>query len=117
MTPFSQAVEVTHTAKFVANVTGVGAENFRYKWTHNGRILKLNNESNLTLVIDYVRIRNRGKYQCHISNIYNDSKKSNIVELNVTGTYVSWILACYVCMRISYIRTDVGLRESAMKNV
>ena len=88
VTPSSQTVELSHTAKFVANVKGVGAENFRYVWFHNDKILS--NENDFMLIIDYVTKDNRGSYCCHIINIYNDSDVSDKVKLNVRSTYVQY---------------------------
>ena len=80
MTPLSQTVEITYSAKFVANVKGVGVENFRYKWIHKGKILP--NENTRILVIHSVQEENIGRYRCHVSNMYNDSDGSTAV-LNV----------------------------------
>ena len=84
VTPFNLTIEITHTATFVANVKGVGVENFMYTWTHKGKVLY--NKNSPILKIDYARKRNEGIYHCHVSNIYNDSDKSNEVQLNIRST-------------------------------
>ena len=80
VTPLSQTVEITHSAKLVANVKGVGVKNFRYKWIHKGIVLS--NENTRMLVIHSVQQGNTGRYHCHISNMYNDTDRSTAV-LNV----------------------------------
>lgn len=82
--PFNQTVEVTYTAIFIANVKGIGVENFRYVWIHDGKTLR--NENSPMLIIHKVKYADRGKYQCRISNIYNDKGISGEVVLRVTST-------------------------------
>ena len=90
VTPFNLTVEVTHSGTFVANVSGVGVENFTYTWTHKGKVLY--NENSPILKIYNVKKRDKGIYCCHISNMYNDSDTSNKVELNIRSTYVNVIM-------------------------
>ena len=82
--PFSQTVEITLSAVFTARTKGVGVENFRYTWFHNGIIFP--NESHHMLIIHQVTEHDKGYYRCRVSNMYNDHVRSNRVFLNVKST-------------------------------
>ena len=84
VTPLWQTVEKSHRVTIIANAKGVGVESFRYVWIHNGRILP--NQNNHMLVIQHVKEHNEGYYHCYVSNMYNDSVRSNKVLLNVRST-------------------------------
>ena len=88
--PHYQAVEVTYTATFFANASGVGLKQFTYQWSHNRRVIE--SKSNATLLIHSVTKANAGKYFCIVKNPYGDSHKSNTVVLSITSKYV------YVCI-------------------
>ena len=83
VTPFSQSVEVTHTAMFTATVSGVGVENFVYQWRHNGTIII--GETGDTLMITNVMESDSGDYECIVSNQYGDSNQSDVAVLVVTS--------------------------------
>ena len=82
--PFSQSVEVTHTAMFTTTVSGVGMENFMYQWRHNGAIIT--GETGDTLVITNVMQSDSGNYECIVTNEYGDGDTSDMVALMVIRT-------------------------------
>ena len=79
----SQSVEVTHTAMFTTTVSGVGVENFMYRWRHNGA--NITGETRDTLMITNVMESNSGDYECIVTNEYRDSDTSDVVVLMVTS--------------------------------
>ena len=67
--PSSQTVEVTHTANFTINVSGVGKGNFTYQWQRNG--VNISETKNLSLFnVDEVT---SGYYTCIVTNQYGDT--------------------------------------------
>ena len=87
VTPFSQSVEVTLTAKFIATVKGVGP--FTYQWRRGNN--NITNENHSTLVIREVAMKDQRFYRCYVTNLYGDSAVSNKAFLQVTSKY-------YTCM-------------------
>ena len=83
LTPSSQTVEVTFTAKFNTIVSGVGSEDFTYQWFHNGTIIS--DENGRSLVITNVTESKSGKYECIVSNYYNNTAISEAATLTVTS--------------------------------
>ena len=86
VTPFSQSVEVTHTAIFTTNMSGVGMENFMYQWRHNGRSINGSNRS--VLIILNVMESDSGQYVCIVTNQYGDGDTSNKVTLMVKSMLI-----------------------------
>ena len=82
MIPFNQSVEVTHTARFIARVKGVGP--FNYQWRRGNR-RNIKNEINSTFIINQVSRNDQGYYRCFVTNNYGNSVLSNRVFLQVTG--------------------------------
>ena len=83
VTPFTQSVEVTHTAVFTATVTGDGP--FYYQW-QRGHGHNLTNETGNTLIIHNVTDKlNQSNYRCIITNNYGCIVISNTVKLQVTS--------------------------------
>ena len=80
--PFSQSVEVTHTAMFTTTVSGVGVENFMYQWRHNGT--DIDDEINDTLIITDLMLSDTGNYECLVTNEYGDGEASS-ASLTITG--------------------------------
>ena len=74
VTPSSQTAEATFTAVFYAIVDGVGSEDFKYQWHHNGTIISGENQRNI--VINDVTESKTGKYECVVTNCCNDTNKS-----------------------------------------
>ena len=70
VTPSNQTVEVTHTAIFTAIVSGVGVENFKYQWIHNG--INITGETGNSLIITNVMESDSGDYECIVTNEYGD---------------------------------------------
>ena len=81
--PFSQSVEVTHSATFTTMVTGMGSNNFTYQWRHNGLIIS--GETEDTLIITDVMESNNGHYECIVTNQFGYTNVSNVVVLTVTS--------------------------------
>lgn len=86
VTPFIQAVEVTHNAILLATVTGMGVKKFSYQWRHNGRIIK--DETSNTLIINNVTEHDHGSYICIINNEYIARVPSNKAQLLVKSMYI-----------------------------
>jgi len=78
--PARQSVEVTQPVKFITTVSGVGKENFRYQWRHNGE--DINGETSNTLTINRVTKDDGGNYECVVNNEYGDYATSNTSELS-----------------------------------
>jgi len=87
--PFSQSVEVTHTAIFTTSVSGVGVKNFTYQWRHNGVIIT--NKTGDTLMITNAMESDSGDYDCFVTNQYGDNDTSKVVVLMITSKW-SYIL-------------------------
>ena len=85
ITPLTQSVEVTHTAKFTAAITGVGS--FIYQW-QNGRGRILTGETGPTLIIHNAMRKHQSNYTCIVTNNCGDIVVSNTVTLQVTSTYL-----------------------------
>ena len=79
MTLFSQSVEVTLSAKFIATIKGVGP--FTYQW-RRGRH-NISNEVLSTFIINKVSVKDTGYYRCYVTNNYGNSVLSNRVFLQV----------------------------------
>ena len=80
--PIRQIVEITHTARFVATVKGVGP--FYYQWRRGKQ--NLTHETQSTLVINKASLIDRNGYRCYVTNDYGDSVLSKRVFLDVIGT-------------------------------
>jgi len=85
VTPSSQNVEMTHFATFTATVSGVGVENFRYQWRHNGIYISGNTG---TLLITNVNRHHSGEYWCIVTNQYGDRVISNKVYLTILSKFI-----------------------------
>ena len=79
--PQNQSVEITHTARFIIKVKGVGP--FNYQWKRG--IHNLDNQVYSTLVINNVSAKDQDYYRCNVTNNYGDSVLSNRVFLQVTS--------------------------------
>jgi len=86
--PPSQSVVVTQLVKFTTTVSGVGKENFSYRWRHNGEDIR---ETGNSLIISNVKKDHRGIYECVICNAYGDNAKSNTSKLIVKGKKLQWM--------------------------
>jgi len=102
VTPATQSTEVTHTAKFTTNVSGVGTENFMYQWRHNGTIIT--GEIRDTLMIPKVMESDSGDYECIVTNQYGDYIISDVVVLIITSELSDYI--------VLYILTSVTIRST-----
>ena len=91
VTPSTQSVEVTQTAKFTTTVTGIGP--FHYQWQRGND--NLTGETNSTLIINNVSHSDQANYSCYVSNNYGDYAISNHVYLQVTSMYKLLILLNY----------------------
>ena len=78
--PPSQSIEVTQPVNFITTVSGVGKENFSYRWRHNGE--DINRENSNIFTIGNVRKDDGGTYECVVKNEYGDCVASNISELS-----------------------------------
>jgi len=77
---------VTHTAIFTATVNGVGVENFKYQWRHNGQ--PITGKTGDTLMITNVMESDSGDYECVVTNQYGNNKISNKVDLKATSKFI-----------------------------
>jgi len=93
VTPFSQSVEVTHTAMFTTTVRGVGVKNFMYQWRHNGR--SINGSNGSVLIIPNVMESDSGEYVCIVTNQYGDVDTSNKVTLMVKSMLIISVICKY----------------------
>ena len=83
VTPFSQTVEMRHSAKFTTIASGVGVEGFLYQWRHNG--INISGETGDTLSIQIVNYLHKGEYECIVTNRYGEHATSNKVQLYITS--------------------------------
>jgi len=86
--PPSQIVEVTQFAKLTTTVSGVGMEDFRYQWRHNGEDVK--GETSDALIIDRVSMDHSGDYECVVSNKFGDTFTSNNSHLSKSCSLLSY---------------------------
>lgn len=66
-------------AEFVCSATGVGTDNFIYKWYLND--LPVAGQDKPTLVIVAVSEDNTGDYKCFVRNQYNGVGESEVAKL------------------------------------
>ena len=71
-------------AEFNCLATGVGADNFKYQWFLNNRLI--GDEDAQTLVVDSVSEDNTGDYTCSVLNEYKAIGRSNNTITLVLGT-------------------------------
>lgn len=92
--PSNQKVEVTHTAVFTVDVTGVGKEKFTYQWHKDGieNIISTGDILNLTSV----KVTDSGNFTCIVTNEYGDSA-SGITYLHVTSKHY-FIMIHFMCV-------------------
>ena len=83
VTPSSQSVEMTRTAKFYAMAKGVGEETFTYQWMKDGRLIK--NETGSNLMLRNIKESESGVYTVSVSNKYGDTDVSHPVFLSITS--------------------------------
>ena len=83
VTPSTQSVEVTQTAKFTTTVIGIGP--FHYQWQRGND--NLTGETISTLIVNNVSHNDQANYSCYVSNNYGDYAISNQVSLQVTSMY------------------------------
>ncbi|XP_065904547.1 basement membrane-specific heparan sulfate proteoglycan core protein-like isoform X10 [Dysidea avara] len=81
--PSSQSVKTMQSAKFTTTVSGIGVENFTYRWQHNG--VEMNGETGDTLNLTNITGKEGGSYQCIVKNRYGDNDASS-AELVITTT-------------------------------
>ena len=79
MIPFNQNVEVTLSAKFIANVKGVGP--FTYQWQRGKH--NISNEVHSTFMINEVSVKDTDYYRCYVTNNYGNYVLSSRVFLQV----------------------------------
>ena len=95
----SNKVNITDKVTFYANASGIGMENFIYQWIHNDRIVSEGlHKSKYT--VTQVKKHHNGYYRCNVSNPYNDTKSSNVVNLKVLSTYARKPVLYYVTIVI-----------------
>ena len=82
VTPSSQSVEVTHTAKFNAMASGIRMKTFIYQWEMSDR--NITGETGHILNILSVS-EGRFTYKCYVTNEFGDSAVSGTVELIATS--------------------------------
>ena len=70
--------------EFICLATGVGADNFKYQWFLNNRLI--GDEDAQTLVVDSVSEDNTGDYTCSVLNEYKVIGRSNNTITLVLGT-------------------------------
>ena len=70
------------SAKFTTTVSGIGVENFTYRWQHNG--VEMNGETGDTLNLTNITGKEGGSYQCIVKNRYGDNDASS-AELVITS--------------------------------
>ena len=80
ITPSTQTVEVTLTAKFTATVTGVGP--FTYQWERGNNILT--DETRNTYLVNNASQDDQNYYRCIVTNKFGGSVVSNIFWLQLT---------------------------------
>ena len=78
VSPSSQRVEVTHTAKFNAMASGIKMKNFVYQWETAGH--NITGETGYILNIHNVS-EGYFTYRCYVRNEFGDSAVSSTVEL------------------------------------
>ena len=81
VTSYTQSVEVTQTAIFIATVKGIGP--FNYQWQREGD--NITGETVSTFIIYKVSQSDQANYSCYVSNNYGDSVTSNNINLQVTS--------------------------------
>jgi len=101
--PQTLDVEIRQPAKLTAKASGVGIEEFRYKWKRNGS--DISGETGLTLEFACTDISNSGRYECIIENEYGDRNKSS-AQVNVTSKYCIH----FICS------TKLTINQSGIKN-
>ena len=82
VTPSSQRVDVSQTAKFTATASGVGEETFTYQWKRRG--VDIQGETESTLNITNVTKSDGGTYECIVTNEYGDRGACS-VELKISS--------------------------------
>ena len=89
--PFSQSVEVTHTATFTIMVTGCISKNVIYQWRHNGTVIS--GMTGDTLKIINVIKSDSGNYTCIVRNKFGDTilATSNVAVLSVTSELANYV--------------------------
>lgn len=75
--PSSITVTEGESATFTCLATGVGASNFIYEWSLNGRLIS-EDSYNITITVSESTI---GNYKCTVNNPYGNSSQSNIATL------------------------------------
>ena len=78
--PPSQTIEITHTVKFTASVSGMENDNFSYQWRHNKE--DIDGETSSILTIFNVTDDHGGNYECVVRNMFGDCATSNSSELS-----------------------------------
>jgi len=68
--PYSQSVEVTHSAFFTANATGLGLERFTYEWQRSNKITLFTGP---TILLTNVNLTESGNYICIVTNEFGDN--------------------------------------------
>jgi len=85
VSPLRQTVSEGGVARFTATGSGIKTREFEYQW------IKFNGSRSVVvgrsrhLMINNVRVKDRGYYYCTIINEWNNAKYSVTVVLNVTG--------------------------------
>ena len=80
----SNKVDIETEVTFSAMASGVGADNFFYKWLHNKSVISEGPDKN-NYTITHVKMQDNGYYKCNVSNQYNDVVISKVIKLKVLG--------------------------------
>lgn len=73
-------VNITNEIMFISNASGVGMENFIYKWMHNNTIIS-EGFGKRSYKITNAKIHHGGYYKCIVNNEYNDTTVSNVIKV------------------------------------
>ena len=77
-------------AEFVCSATGVGADNFMYRWYLND--LPVAGQDKPTLVIGAVSEDNTGDYKCFVRNQYNGIGESEVAKLILGKSLFTFVI-------------------------
>jgi len=85
--PWKLNLEVNETAIFKAKATGVGKENFSYKWECKSKGESIDSQTDDTLKIQNIKENDKGWYACTVENEYGNTAKCS-AQLIVRGKKV-----------------------------
>ena len=78
------SAEVTTAVQLTCRADGYQSDMFSYQWRLNQD--DINGATDNTYIISSVNETNRGRYQCVVTNHWNEEDTSDPVQLNVTST-------------------------------